>query len=293
MSLMTYKTLTALGLLAFGLGVSFMGCSSDDSSTPTPTPDGGGGSDTGTGGSGVTQSGQVVDFAPGGGGAGVDGVTVDLGSGRTTATGGNPRGSYTIKVPQDTPFNMRVSKAGYTTLLEQEWQLSGDADRAQTPLPNAQLTGALVSAIQGNAANPPIEASKGVLAVGVLKGTCASEAGATIQIDTGTTVDAGADAGSGGPKTVYFKGSLPSAETATQDGEGALAALIYNVTPGDNIKLLVTPAATCNVEDPAFTDPVASNIKYTGKITVEAIGDLASTTATHVTSFARVLFSAK
>ncbi|WP_394839723.1 hypothetical protein LVJ94_22810 [Pendulispora rubella] len=302
-----------MGALAFSL--AFVGCSSDDTSTPTGD---GGNKDTGTGndaGPGVdsgppapgmvTQKGIISDYPPGGG-EGVVGATIDVGNGHTATTvdkaGTTPKGSYSLAVPKDTPYFMRISKAGYTTLIEQEWLVTGDANRGKSVFPDKQATSLLVQVIQGNPSFPKADPQKGVLAVGLIKGTCATEGGATIRVEPGTSAlladdagtDAGSDAGTDGPKVVYLTSAAfpDTSAQKTQDGATTPTAIIYNVPPGNRFKITVEHP-TCNVEPFPFNDPAAPAIKYTGNIVVEPLGNPAEDGGTNVSTFARILLSKK
>ena len=279
MSFTTYKTLTALGAMtALGLSAAFIGCSSDDNVTTPPLVDSGTDANTGP-----VQKGQVIEFSLSNTVTGVSGATVDLGGKTATTSDTAPKGSYSLAVTKDSPFYMRVTKAGYTTLLEQEWQVSGDADRARTVLPSATFTGALVTAI----GKENVDGSKGVLGIGLVKGTCPTEAGATIQVNpTGT------DASS--TPVVYFSGGLPSQQQQTQAGELTPTALAFNVTLGAPT-VVVTPPAGCKVLSFPYTDPSTPNITYTGNIKVEPVGSFADDAGavTHLTSFARIFLAAQ
>ncbi|WP_394827376.1 hypothetical protein [Pendulispora albinea] len=189
---------------------------------------------------------------------------------------------------------MRVAKPGYTSLLEQEWQLAGDADRAKTILPDRQATELLVQSLSG-LGKPPPNPAKGALGIGLLKGACPTEGGATVRVDTGAAGDAGADAGANANIVVYFKGLLPSNETTTQADAVTPTVMIYNIAPGEGIEVMVIPPPDCKVEPFPVADPAAPNITYTGKIKVEPIGDLRpdAGTGANVTSFARVVLSKK
>ena len=330
MSVIRSRTLTALGMGALAFTLCFIGCSSDDSSTSPPgqdggNPDTGGNQDTGTPLGQATQTGQVIRLPVGGGTTKttIAGATVDLGNGKSTITfdgdaGGANKGKYSLSFTQQTPFFMRISKpaAGQdtlTTLIEQEWQLSGDADRGLTPVPDLQTTNLLFQVIHlslGYAVDPD---NKGVIGVGVIKGTCPTEEGTVVALDTGAsfaaervaaddagTDDAGADADAGpgdagpgdagpgdagpgdagaGPlpnQVVYFNHTtgLPDGKLhAIQKDQIQPGALIFNVTPG-YVKVKVTPPAGCRVLSFPITDPQTPTIQYTGRAKVEVLGSL-------------------
>ncbi|WP_394827569.1 hypothetical protein [Pendulispora albinea] len=273
MSFSTYKIATVIGLTALSVGVSFIGCSSDDTSNPPPTQDGG--KDTGTP-SGPQQKGTIVSLispatvAPG--------LTVDLG-GKTGVT--DSKGAYAIAPTLNTPFFMKVSGPNYTTLIEQEWSISGDVERGKTPVPDIGTAKLLAAGLPG------LDAAKGVLGVGVAiskTGTCTSEEGAKIRIDTGTVADAGADGGDAGadpsaPRVVYFDGPTARGDQSlgVKKDQTQPSAIIYNVPPSDNVKVVVTLTGCTQLKDSDFpiADPTAPNLKYTGKIKVVAAGDVA------------------
>ncbi|WP_394850439.1 hypothetical protein LZC95_23640 [Pendulispora brunnea] len=319
MASMACKTIrcgAALGVGALAFSLAFVGCSSDDTSTPTVDAgnkdtgtgtDAGPGVDSGQPGPGmVTQKGVISDFPPGGGQA-VVGATIDVGNGRTATTGNSPKGGYSIQVPKDTPYFMRIRKEGYTTLIEQEWQLTGDADRGKSIFPDKQATTLLVGVIQGNPSFPKVDPAKGVLAIGLIKGSCPTEGGATIRVEPGASAlladdggtdsgtDAGSDGGSGdAPQVVYLNNrAFPDvAATKSQDGATTPTAIIYNVPPGNRFKITVEHP-NCDVQPFPFNEPTAPNIKYTGNIVVEPLGNPAEDGGTNTSTFARILLSKK
>ncbi|WP_394841522.1 hypothetical protein LZC95_31160 [Pendulispora brunnea] len=290
--------MTALGLLSAGLGVAFVGCSSDD------TSGGGGGTDAGKDTStdapatGPKQSGTLLDFPVG---TKVKDATITLGSGSGTS---GADGKYSIATTKDTPFFMRVTHSQYLTLIEQEWQLSGDADRGPTQYISQGVKPTLLALLESSD-TPKVKQDKGILAVGiVLEGACTEDGGVVIKIDTGAATDAGTDAGDGGgdaggsdagsgdtDNIVRYFTSVTSVAPMNQPqqttkNQNTPAVAIYNVTPGENVQLSVTPSAASGctvVKQYPHADPKASNIKYTGKIKVEA--------GTNTFSFARVFLT--
>ena len=187
----------------------------------------------------------------------VEGATVDLGSGRTATT--DAKGQYSINVPLNTPYFMKVTKdQGYVPLVEQEWQLTGNADRGDTSLPPTELQGLLVTVL-----GAAYDKTKGALGVGlVLTKSCAGdEGGATIALDP-----------PGSSKVTYFAAGLPSGSaTASAAGQTTPTALIYNIDPGTGLKVKVTHPK-CSVAPFPQTDLDAGTISYTGGIKVEVNG---------------------
>ncbi|WP_394830829.1 hypothetical protein LVJ94_30400 [Pendulispora rubella] len=295
MSFISFRTLTALGLLSAGLGVAFVGCSSDDTSSNNPPPDGGKdtGSDTSTGGSPI-QKGQLVELLPGSSGDGASGLTVDLGGKTASSSTTAPKGSYSISVGNSNPFFMRVTGPGHAGLIEQEWFLSGDADRGKTPVPSSTLVQGLAGLLDG------IDGTKGALGVSVVNlPPCADNGGATVELDTGTSGDAGTDAGDSGSDAGgtdagtsnvivrYFgtNGFPDKNLTSVQKGVLLPSAIIYNLPPGEVTIKVKHPSCTQNATFP-FPDPLVPNIKYTGKMKVEAAGDVKN--GNGIISFARI-----
>jgi len=245
MSFTPYKALTALALtISAGGAALFVGCSSDDTSSPNPD----------AGASGPKQSGTIVDLlSPG---HAISGATVSLGSNGSAQA--DSSGAYSIAVSKNTPFYMRVASPGYVSLIEEEWQLAGDANRGQTNLLDSNTGGTLVTTLPG------LDTAKGVLAVGAIKGTCSTEAGATIAVDA-----AGQDAGTSN-QVIYFQAGTvpaPAPDNHTQANAVTLSAIVYNLALGA-VKLNVTAPTGCTVKSFPVTDPLASNIQYTGNMQV-------------------------
>lgn len=241
--------------VALGFGALAPFACTDKVDHVTPPHDGGtGGSDSGGGGDGgptrtVTQKGQIIQL--GSTSTGVPSPKVD-----PTVAGavtGDAKGNYTMPVPADTPFDMMISADTYTTVIEQEWKLSGDYDRKTTSLPDSNTTQALLTLLQG------IDVTKGVLSVGLVKtGACPDEGGATIALDP-----------PGDSKVEYFKNGFPSSsQTTTVAGQVTPTAILYNLEPGNTFAIKVTHPS-CTQQPFPYTPPAEPAITYTGNVRVD------------------------
>ncbi len=243
-----------------------------------------GGTDSGGDGGGntFTQTGQIIDYTSK---SGVSGIIVSSGSTQATS---DKQGNYTLSVPQNQPYTMNISSApdastSYLTLDEQEWSLTGNANRGQTSAVANTTESFLKNLLQ-----PSPQTSLAVLSVLVEvanpdAGACTSATGATISVPNMTT-DGGA-----GAKLVYFAGS-PTAipdPTAKSVTDGLLpSAIIYDLPPTASFnQITVTPPAGCTVKAFPTTDPTEPNIKYTGNVKLEASQ---TPDGTNVASFMRV-----
>jgi len=186
----------------------------------------------------------------------VAGATVDVGNNTTVVT--DAQGKYSVNVPLNTPFIMKVTKApDFVPLMEQEWELTGNADRGPTSLPDTGTQQLLQQILTG------YDSSKGVLGVGlVITKSCAGdEGGATITIDP-----------PGSSQTAYFgTNGLPGSSTTSVAGAKTPTAVLYNVTPGKGVKVKVNHPK-CTVADFPQADPDVPTITYTGNVDVEATG---------------------
>jgi hypothetical protein len=210
------------------------------------------------GGNTYAQTGQIVDFNTN---KGVVGATVTAGSVSATT---DATGKYTLNVPKDTAYSMTITAPNYLKLIEQEWKLTGDADRGKTSFVDAATQQTLQNALSG------YDQAKAVFSMQVQKkGTCADVTGATITMaNQGTAV------------LKYFKGGFPS-NTATSVTDGQLpSAVIYNVTPGTQVVITVTHPTCKQVAFPV-ADPTIPTILYTGNVTTEG-GAAASFTRLYV-----------
>lgn len=232
-----------------GLSVLFVvvGCSSG--TTPT-TPDGGAkdaAADVPS--NSYVQTGRVVDYDTS---KGVKAITVTA----TTANGPittttDDTGKYTLAVPKDTPYTMSLTGTNYLKLNEQEWSLTGDANRGDTRFVSALTQSTLQSLLTG------YDDKLAVVSIGLTKlpSCTASLDGVTVALEK-------PDAS----KVVYFAGGFP---TGSAVAEGASpAALFYNVTPNGPIKLVVT-GTTCKLAAFPQKDLTVPTISYTGNVVAE------------------------
>lgn len=245
-----------LALVAAAVTAAVLACSANNT---VPTGDAGKDSAAGEGGGNTyAQTGQIVDFNTN---KGVVGATVAAGS--VTATT-DATGKYTLNVPKDTAYSMTITAPNYLKLIEQEWKLTGDADRGKTSFVDAATQQTLQNALSGY---------DGTLAVFSMevkkKGACADVTGATITM-----------ANQGAAIIKYFKGGFPS-NTATSVTDGQLpSAVLYNVTPGTQVVVTVTHPTCKQVAFPV-ADPTIPTILYTGNVTTEG-GAAASFTRLYV-----------
>lgn len=227
---------------------------------------------------GVTQSGSIVDFSSK---QGLAGATVSSGTASATT---DSAGKYSLTVDKDTPYTMTISADGYLTLHEQEWKLSGDADRGQTLAVSNQLENILKGALA-----PPPDPTLGVLSVNVeaLSSCAAGPVGATISVPGVVPADAGADAGGSGVHIVYFGGGFPTASTSVVD-TGTPSAVIYNLPLGTFSQITVTHPSCTQASFP-MADPAIATLTYTGNVEIGVSGaqDDAGVTE-NVASFMRV-----
>lgn len=249
------------GLASIGLAL-FVACSNGNNN-------GDGGADSGgdAPGNTFTQTGQVIAF---GGTSGVADVIISAaGSSATTDVNGN----YSLSVPQNMAYTTQFAAApdaggSYVSLDEQEWMLTGDANRGKTSFVSTQLEG-ILKGILGNP-NPMLA----VLSVIVeATGTCAADAGGSDV--TGATISVpgmAADGGSGGPVLTYFAGSpsLPSASATSVTAGQLPSAIIYNLPLNAAFSQITVTHPTCHQVAFPVTDPSAPTIKYTGNVKLEA-----------------------
>ncbi len=236
--------------LGLSVAVLFVAaCSSGTTTTPT---DAGGGKDAAADAPSNTfaQTGKVVDFDSG---KGVKGATVTAKTATDTFTATtDDTGKYTLAVPKNTPYTMSLTADKYLKLNEQEWSLTGDADRGSTKFVSAQ-TQALLQSLLGGYDN-----TLAVVSIGFIKlSTCtASLDGMTITL---TTPDKA--------QVKYFSGGFPNGAAVSEGASPAV--LVYNFTPGAEMKFTLA-GTTCKLAAFPQTDPTAATISYTGKVVSEA-----------------------
>lgn len=210
-----------------------------------------------------TQTGQVIDFSNMNG---LSGITVS-GAGNSVTT--NATGNYTLSVPQNTAYTMQVvgADAGYTSLNEQEWMLTGNANRGTTSFV-AQTTEALLQSALEPKPNPMLA----VLSVQVqAEGSCSPDAGGPDV--TGATISVpglGSDGGTG-PQLVYFSNGFPSAATSVQAGQ-LPSAIIYNLQPTTSTSLfnsVTVTHPTCTQKAFPTSNLSAPTIVYTGNVRLD------------------------
>jgi hypothetical protein len=196
------------------------------------------------------QSGQVVEFLqkhP------VPGATITGNAGKTTA---DANGNYTLPIDATQPFNFTVTADGSWKLVEAETILTADFDRGQTLLLSNADGATLMGVLPGG--GPAIDATKALLSVGILKGDCASEEGATIDWSP-----------KGSGQIRYIDSGLPSPSRKSAKGGQFPHAVLYNLDSAAPITVTVTPPAGCTVAPFPYDDP--SGIRYTtNTVKVEA-----------------------
>ena len=241
--------------LAIVLAVAALAACS--SSTTTPASDAG---SDGAGGNTYAQTGRIVDFNNPK--KGVAGVTVTAGT--VTATT-DTAGRYTLNVPKDTAYTMAITAPNYLKLIEQEWKLTGNADRGDTSYVDSSTQLVLQNALAG------YDDKLAVLSIGVKKkGACAAVDGATIVM-----------ANQGAAILKYFKGGFPSNTATSVAADQVPSAVIYNLPPGTPVQLTVTHPTCKQVAFPT-ADPDAPTIVYTGSATTEGGASTASYTRVYV-----------
>jgi len=264
------RTILSLALLAFAA------CSNNN----------GGGNDGGTNdgpaqgdgpSNGVHQTGQIVNY--GSTNTPVSGASVTDGTSVATT---DSKGNYSLTVAKDTPYTMTVSNDGYLTLHEQEWKLSGDADRGQTDaVPN------LTENLLKGTLNPAPDTQLGVLTIEVIAtGSCTSATGATLSVP-GLAADGGT-----GAHLYYFDGGSPNlpSSSATSVTDGALpSAIIWDLPVGTFSQITVTHP-TCTAVAFPFADPNIPTLTYTGnsEVTASSVAVDDAGTMGNVASFMRV-----
>lgn len=260
-----------------GLIIAAFALAACSSSTPaTNTYPDAGGNDTGSGGDSsggntATISGRVVNF---GSTSPAKGVTVSAGGVNATS---DAAGKWSLTLPKNTPLALTLSNAGYVTLLEQEMQLAGDADRGDTsfvPAGTQALLQASLTGFKGDLAAVSFQV--------IARGACKSADGATVEL-----VPKGTES------LLYFaaSGFPDAAQTSVIDGK-VPSGIFYNVTPGQKIVFKVTPATPdggtpCKQSMFPIADVKAPNISYTGNLATQA-GDPAPSGSKPAASFMRV-----
>jgi hypothetical protein len=236
-----------LGLIAV---VTFVAaCSSSSTTTPT---DAGGGQDAAPDvpSNTFTQSGKIVDFDSN---KGLKGVTVTAKTATDTFTATtDDTGKYALAVPKNTPYTMSLTADKYLKLNEQEWSLTGDADRGSTKFVSAGTQSLLQALLTG------YDNTLAVVSLGFIKlpSCTASLDGMTITL---TTPDKA--------QVKYFNGGFPNGSAVSEGASPAV--LVYNFTPGAEMKFTLANT-TCKLAAFPQTDPTAPTISYSGKVTSEA-----------------------
>jgi hypothetical protein len=215
------------------------------------------------------QTGQIVDFSNPT--SGIPNVTI---SGGGASVLSNAMGDYTLNVPQNKPYSMQVvgSDAGtaYVSLNEQEWMLTGNANRGTTSFVSQQTQG-LLTIVLPSTPSPMLA----VLSVQVeATGACAADAGgsdvtgATISVP-GLSTDGGA-----GPVLVYFAGSPPVPTVSAKSVTAGLlpSAIIYNMPVSASFNQVTINHPTCTQKAFPVSDLTDSHIVYTGNVQLQALG---------------------
>jgi hypothetical protein len=215
------------------------------------------------------QTGIIVDFSSK---KGLPGMIVQGGGASVTT---DTTGAYTLAVPKNTAYTMSVGSdpdadVPYLTLNEQEWMLSGNADRGKTSAVSGLTEGLLKGVLQ-----PQPDPTLAVLTIDVIAtGACPSATGATVSVPGLPVPDGGADGGGNGPYLDYFSGGFPSS-SATSVTDGQLpSAIIWNLAVNASFKAVtVTPPSGCTVvpfptSDPGDAGP-GPNLTYTGNVKLD------------------------
>jgi hypothetical protein len=252
----------ALGLLFAGsLTLGFLACGDDPAGGP------GTGSDAGTidgydGGGNVDsgpiiiqrldetkQTGRIVraesSDVP------IEGATITIGSNAAVSGAG---GTYEIVAPRNSRYRMSVTAPGFLKLIEQEWTVNAESfERGDTALLTTQSAGLIADLL-----SPPRDTAKGMILVRVSAvAPCDSEEGATVSVDP-----------PGNARVAYFGGQLPDRSLKSVQKGAAFSALVYDVDPGVEVKVVVT-SPRCQQVTPHET----GGARYTNVQIVEA-GDV-------------------
>jgi hypothetical protein len=253
---------TVLASLALSL---VFACSNGNggSDAGSDSPSGNDASNDGSSGNTFAQTGTIVDFSSK---AGLPGVTVS-GGGATATT--DSMGNYTLSVPKNTPYSMTVvgptTGTAYVTLDEQEWMLTGNANRGQTSFVSAPTEMILIEAL-----NPTPQPTLAVLSVIVeAVGTCASDAGGADVTGATITVPGLAGDGGSGATVVYFSGGFPAAGATSVTAGQLPSALIYNLPVSATFNSIIVSHPTCHAKPFPVTDPAAPTISYTGNVQLQ------------------------
>ena len=214
--------------------LAFAACGAGDvNPPPLLTADGGGGGDDGgtvdAPPGAIVQTGTIIDLSTN---ALVAGATVTSGTHSATT---DAKGTYTISLDPGTPaFSMKVEKAAYYTLQEQEMKPSASFNLGKTKLPSENTVNLLVTTFQG------YDPTGGIVSIALENQGCLDEGGATFDFTIDGKPGYGAD---GGPNStarlVYFSNGFPSASlTAAESGSFPHAA-IYNLPVGKPVVVTV------------------------------------------------------
>ncbi len=215
----------------------------------------------------VNQTGTIVAFQLG---TPVSDTFVS-GAGATATTDG--AGNYTLSVPKNTNYTMQVvagvdAGTNYVSLNEQEWMLTGNANRGKTSFVPATTQGLLQAILQ-----PKPDPTLAVLSISVYAtGACAADAGgadiagATISVPGLTVGDAG---NTGGPVLTYFSGGFPSSTTTSVQPGQLPSAIVYNLTPTAAFNQVTVKHPTCKQKPFPVNDLSDPNIVYSGNVRLD------------------------
>jgi len=263
------------------LGLLLAACGNNGSGNDGGTDAGGDVNNANT----FNQTGTIVDYSSKKGLAGM----IVSGGGNKAVT--DSTGAYTLAVPKNTAYTMTVSSdldadTQYLTLNEQEWTLSGNANRGSTSAVSDLTENLLKGVLQ-----PQPDNTKAVLTIDVIAtGACPSATGAMVTVPGLPAPDASAPDGGTGPYLDYFAGGFPSA-SATSVTDGQLpSAIIWNLPVSASFNTVtVTPPTGCTVVPFPTTDPSDSgpgpNLTYTGNVKLDPSQPAAGM---NVASFMRV-----
>jgi hypothetical protein len=194
------------------------------------------------------QTGKIVDFlaamTPTAPATPVPSATI---AGNAMKATSDASGNYTLTVDSTKPFNFTVTEANSFTLVEADTILKKDFDRGNTYLLSNLEGGTLKTFLMMGGAT--VDATKALLSVAILKGSCPNEDGSTFDWSP-----------KGSAQIMYIANGFPNPTRMTASGGSFPAhAVIFNLDVGP-VTVNVTPPAGCEVAPFPYDDP--SGIEY-------------------------------